>query len=102
MALQELNECISPGTLKIHGPDPGEPYWSDVLRLAADELDDDLHHHLQSLLTADAVAGDADLAWAETADDLVAPPPESELVHGRNAYHCFRRARYRQDLSHRV
>jgi len=77
MAVRELSEYISPDTLKAHGLAPGERYWSEVLRLAGDELDDDLHHHLQSLLTADAVAGDEDLAWAETTNDLVAPPPEA-------------------------
>ncbi len=59
-----------------HGLEPESDYWNQVAGIADADLDEDLCEHLHALLEADSVAGDEDLAWADSSDELVAPAPE--------------------------
>lgn len=80
MAVQSLSETVGPQVLERHGLNPHSQYWQTLSDLASSDLDDDLRYHLRLLLTADAVAGDEDLAWADGGDALVAPPARPEAA----------------------
>lgn len=75
-AVRSFRDELGHEVLEGHGLEPLSDYWTAVAELAAADLDADLRYHLQLLLTADSVAGDEDLAWTNSADEMVAPAPK--------------------------
>lgn len=75
-AFEALAEELEPATLARHGIAPHSEYWREVRDRGESDLDEDLRQHLKSLLNADSVAGDEDLAWTDTDTGLIAPAPE--------------------------
>ncbi|HET7569552.1 MAG TPA: UvrD-helicase domain-containing protein [Gammaproteobacteria bacterium] len=74
LLVRRFSERFGASLLDRHHLDPESAYWMQVATLIEADLDTDLRSHLELLLTADAVAGDEDLVWAERCEDLVAPP----------------------------
>lgn len=77
-AVLQLAKEVGCAPLERHDLEPESDYWNEVTDLAEADLDEDLRQHLLALLTADSVAGDEDLAWADSSEDLLAPSPEPE------------------------